>query len=83
MQTENEKEIYAVYTDDVSSLGMFYRYGNIISLHDAQNDAYYRTRKIVFISESWEVCNTLCVKISELENARFNRINGIDNMWDR
>ena len=84
MQTENEtkKVVFAVYLDNSSSLGMNYAFGNVIFLVDAQNDEYFRTRKIIFISDNWEICNELCVKISDLEQARFNRINGIETMWN-
>jgi len=77
-QTENKKIVYAVYLDNSSSLGMNYAFGNVIFLHDAQTDEYFKTRKIIFISESLSVCNELCEKIGDLEQARFNRINGIE-----
>ena len=70
-------KVYAVYLDNSSSLGMNYAFGNVIYLHEAQNDEFFKTRKIIFISENWETCNELCVKIGDLEQARFNRINGI------
>ena len=79
MQTENEtkKIVFAVYLDNSSSLGMNYAFGNVIYLSDAQTDEYFRTRKIIFISENWASCNELCQEIGDLEQARFNRINGI------
>jgi len=75
-------KVYAVYLEDTSSLGMYYTFGNIISLHDAQTDKYYKTRKIVFISDNWKICNELCQEIGDIENARFARLNGITSMWD-
>lgn len=76
-------KVFAVYLDNSSYLGMYYAFGNIISLNDAQTDEYFKTRKIVFISENWASCNELCQEIGDIENARFARINGITSMWDR
>ena len=66
--------VYAVYMEHYHYLGINSVFGNIVTLGLAQSDEYFRTHKIVYVSDNWDICNQLCQEIDLIVLARAHNV---------